>query len=444
MVAYDCAEWYRYDSAYGIVTSMYIPRIVDDELAELSAGLPAIALEGAKGVGKTATAQRTAVTVFQLDEEPVRIIARADPKRLVRSPHPVLLDEWQRVPALWDLVRRSVDEGAVPGQFLLTGSASADHTDIHSGAGRIVSIHMRPLTLAERGCGTPTVSLTDLLSGKRSPISGTTDVALEDYVREIVTSGFPGLRNLSGRTLRSQLGGYISRIANRDFLEQGHRIRKPQSLHRWMAAYAAATSTTTSYEKIRDAATAGESDKPAKKTTMFYREILERLWILDPIPAWIPTRNHLRRLGEAPKHHLVDPALAARLLGLGTTALLEGEPGPLAIQRDSTALGQLFESLVSLNVRVYAQAKEATIGHLRTQGGEHEVDLIVERDDHRIVAIEVKLAQTVSDDDVRQLRWLQNELGDDLLDAVIVTTGPHAYRRRNDNIAVVPAALLGP
>lgn len=83
------------------------------------------------------------------------------------------------------------------------------------------------------------------------------------------------------------------------------------------------------------------------------------------------------------------------------------------------------------------------MGHLRTRNGDHEVDLIIERPDRRIIAIETKLAASVHDADVRHLRWLQDRLGDDLLDAVLVTTGPEAYRRR-DGIAVVPAALLGP
>lgn len=113
------------------------------------------------------------------------------------------------------------------------------------------------------------------------------------------------------------------------------------------------------------------------------------------------------------------------------------------IPRDGTLLGALFESLVTLDVRVYAQAAEARVGHLRTAGGEHEVDLIVERDDGRVVAIEVKLNATVRDGDVRQLAWLHERLGDDLLGMIVVTTGAAAYRRA-DGVGVVPAALLAP
>lgn len=110
--------------------------------------------------------------------------------------------------------------------------------------------------------------------------------------------------------------------------------------------------------------------------------------------------------------------------------------------RPGSLLGALFESLVTLSVRVYAQLAEATVGHMRTKGGEREVDLIVARGS-RIVAVEVRLSEAVSDGDVRHLHWLAERVGDDLVDSIVVTTGPEAYRRA-DGVGVVPAALLGP
>jgi hypothetical protein len=421
----------------------YIRRVVDDELDELLPALPAVALEGAKGVGKTQTALRRAATVHQLDDPAARQIAQADPSRMVTGDRPVLIDEWQRVPETWDLVRRAVDADPTGGRFLLTGSAAPRDLPTHSGAGRIVGSHMRPMSLAERGVEAPTVSLRDLLSGHRGSVDGSTRVALDTYAEQIVASGFPGMRHLSGRALRAQLDGYIRRIVECDVEESGLSVRRPETLLRWLTAYAAATATSASYETIRDAATSGVGDKPAKTTTGPYVDVLERLWILDRVDAWLPTRNRLSRLSAPPKHHLVDPALAARLLGAGVDALLDGRDAGPPIPRDGTLLGALFESLVTQSVRVYAQAAEAEVKHMRTYGGQREIDLIVERDDGRIVALEVKFTRTVQDDDTRHLRWLHDQLGDDLLDAAIITTGPDAYRRA-DGIAVVPAALLGP
>lgn len=420
----------------------YLRRVLDLELDELAPALAAIAIDGAKGVGKTATASNRANTTIRLDDEPQREILAADLDRLTTARPPVLLDEWQRLPAVWDRIRRAVDDGAPGGSFLLTGSASPRDTGTHSGAGRIVSLRMRPLSLAERRPDTATVSLQALLTGQRSAVRGATEMKLEDYIDEILGSGFPGLRGLPGRALRQQLDGYLQRIVDRDFPEMDHVVRSPDGLRRWMSAYAAATATTASFETIRDAATAGHGNKPSRRASIPYRDILERLFVIDQVPGWLPTRNPIRELATSPKHHLVDPALAARLLGLSSAALLnpssDGSAGP-----NGSLLGRLFESLVTQSVRVYAQACEARVRHFRTHRGTHEVDLIVERDDGRILAIEVKLGTTPDAGAVRHLDWLADEIGEDLLDRVVITSGSEAYRRA-DGIAVIPAALLGP
>ena len=428
---------------HGVSFLKYLNRVVDAELNELLDSLAAVALEGPKGVGKTETAKRRAAIMIALDEPAQLAIAQADVAQLLKGEKPILVDEWQHHPPSWDAIRRAVDLDSRPNQFLLTGSANPASPPSHSGAGRIVSLRMRPLALSERGVGKPVVSLKKLLTGAGEPIAAETTTTLSDYVQEIVCSGLPGIRRLTGRASRAQLDGYLHRIVDRDFIDQGLKVRNPQGLLRWMAAYAAATATTASFETIRDAATSGQGDKPARTTVQPYREILERLWILDPVPAWLPSRNHLNRLSQPPKHHLADPGLAVRLLGLDQEALLKGmESGP-PIPRDGTLLGHLFESLVTLSVRVFAQASEARVRHLRLKGGRREIDLIVERADQRVVAIEVKLSSAIDQDDVKNLIWLREKLGDDLLDAIVVNTGPRAYRRK-DGIAVVPAALLGP
>src|SRR3954451_15183711 len=166
----------------------YRRRVVDDELDQLLGSLPAIALEGPKGVGKTRTALERARTVHRLDDPAELSVAQADPHRLLEGAAPVLIDEWQRLPQVWDLVRRAVDDGAPPGGFLLTGSAIPDPPPTHSGAGRIVSVRMRPLALSE--ClGGASVSLAECLEGGKPPVAGATEVGLNDYVEELLASG---------------------------------------------------------------------------------------------------------------------------------------------------------------------------------------------------------------------------------------------------------------
>jgi uncharacterized protein len=420
----------------------YRRRVVDVELDALLSELPAISLEGPKGVGKTATALRRSRTEHRLDDPRVAEVLRSDPSRVASGEPPILVDEWQRLPAVWDVVRRAVDADRAPGRFLLTGSATPDGPATHSGAGRIVRLRMRPLAFCERGLSDPTVSLSELLAGRQPSLDGRSDVDLEGYVDEILAGGFPGLRGLTRRASRAALDGYLDRVVDRDIPEAGVEVRRPATLRRWLTAYAAATATTTSWERIRGAATAGEDTKPARTSTIPYREALERIWILDPVEAWHPSLSPLRRLGAAPRHHLADPALAARLLGVDRDALLRGEGGGRTA-RDGALLGALFESLATLSVRVLAQAAEARISHLRLHGGQREVDLIVERGDGAVLAIEVKLSATVDDADVGHLRWLREQLGARIVDTLVITTG-HAAYRRTDGIGVVPLALLGP
>jgi predicted AAA+ superfamily ATPase len=421
----------------------YQRRVVDGEIDEIIGSLPAIALEGPKGVGKTRTALERARTVHRLDYPAELAVARADPHRLLEGAAPVLIDEWQRLPEVWDLVRRAVDDGAAPGRFLLTGSAVPDPPPTHSGAGRIVSVRMRPLALSERLGGT-SVSLAELLDGMRTPVAGDTGAGLADYVEELLASGLPGLRSLSGRPRRLQLEGDLERIVDRDIPDDaGVSIRNPAALRRWMTAYAAATSTTASLETIRDAASAGDETKLSKNATKAYRDALARVWVLDEVPAWIPSNNRLNELGQAPKHHLADPALAAQLLGVQASTLLAGQSSGPAVPRDGTLLGALFESLATLSLRVYAAHNEAKVKHLRTARGRQVIDLIVERADGSVVAVEVKLTRNVTGGDVKHLGWLEEKLGDRVLDRIVLTTGPQAYRRE-DGIAVIPLALLGP
>lgn len=423
----------------------YRRRIVDEVLDELFPHISAISLEGAKGVGKTATASQRVSSTLSLTDPAVREVAAADFDHVTRAPRPVLVDEWQLVPEVWDRVRKAVDDGAPGGSFLLAGSADVPAgARIHSGAGRIVRVAMRPLSFSERAVSMPTVSLAALLNGDVAAPEGTTDVGLERYVDEILRSGFPGIRDLPELPRQVQLDSYLARVVEHELPESGVMVRRPAALRSWLAAYGAATATDASYTAILDAATAGEANKPARQTVAGYRDHLSRLFILDPVEPWVPAFAPLKRLTRSPKHHLVDPALAARLMGLEAPALLSGAARPRAV-RTATAswLGALFESLVTQSVRVYADAARARIGHLRSRDTDREIDLIIERADHTVLAAEIKLSASIDDKDVRHLHWIKRELGDRVVDRIVINTGPAAYRRP-DGIAVVPLALLGP
>ena len=429
------------------MSSEHQPRVADGELRGLLEVLPAVSIEGPRAVGKTWTASRLANTVYALDDPEVLAQVQDDPHLVTQGEPPILIDEWQRYPASWDIVRRAVDRDFSPGRFILTGSTRPEVRPAHSGAGRIVTLRMWTTTLSERHPGRATVSLKALLEGGRPDISGQAGMGLEDYAAEIVSGGFPGWHNVAGRARNFLVDGYLHNLAEHDFPLMGHRVRNPAALRRWLTAYAAVTSSTASYEAIRDAATSGEGDKPAKTTTMAYRDTLEAMWVLEPLAAWLPVGSHLSRLKRSPKHHLADTALAARLLNATADTLLGGDwsaPGASISYSspDTGLMGALLESMVTHDLRVYAQSADARVSHMRTWNDQREADVIVEHQ-RGVLAVEVKRGAEVTGRDTRHLRWLRDRLGPALIDAMVVTTGSHAYRD-DDGIAIVPATLLGP
>ena len=413
----------------------YSPRSVDALLDHLVQEAPAVALDGPKGVGKTATASRRARHVWNMEIPEHREHVMAD-RTLGNLPSGTLfLDEWQNYPDSWNAVRRAVDNGADPGRFVLAGSATPrPGSGTHSGAGRILSVRMRPMGLHERGLADPSVSLGDMLSGAGSDIAGSADFSISDYYDAIVSSGFPAIHNKSPRLQKSYLDSYLQRIIDRDLPEQGHSVRRPGTLMRWLKAYAAASSTTSTQQKILDVA-GEDGERPARTTANTYREFLTKLWLLDPIEAWSNESNPFKQLQTVQKHQLADPALAARLMGLTS--------GRLATPAAADKAGKLFESLAALTVRVIAEAHSASVGHLRSYDNREEVDLIVEGDEGQIIGIEVKLSPDFRDQDLRHLKWLRERMPDDVVDLMVISTGEKAYRRA-DGIAVVPLALLGP
>jgi hypothetical protein len=426
-------------------------RFIEDYLRGLMCDLPAIAVEGLKGVGKTVSCGRLATSIFKLDTDTDRVKVANNPDLLVVAKPPVLIDEWQKVPAVWEFIRRRVDEGADAGSFLLTGSIANSDVDIHSGAGRILRLRMRPLSLAERALAPSAASLGAIFDAPAPfsvPLRGETTVGYPDYMLEIVSSGLPGIRALPEGRRRQMLDSFLENLLAHEFRQQGVRVRQPQTMLRWLRGYAAATATDAGYTEILDVATAGERDKPTARTTIAYREALGNIWLLDELPAWASGDDYHSRLKKTPRHYLADPAFAASLLDidlemLNGTATLNVPAAARFENKHGGIIGRLFEALVYQSIATYAQVNDARLAYMRTQNGDHEMDFIIQRG-QKIIAVEVKLSQTVDDNDVRHLLWLKGLLGERLTDALVLYTGPIAYRRKTDNIGVIPSAMLAP
>ena len=141
----------------------YLRMALDDLLDKVFPDVPAIAIEGAKAVGKTETARRRVQRVLELDDPHTLSALRADTDALLGIDEAVLIDEWQHYPPVWDRVRRAVDRRRDLA-VLLTGSATPrPGTTSHSGAGRIASLVMRPMSLTERGVAPGGIDVAKLL-----------------------------------------------------------------------------------------------------------------------------------------------------------------------------------------------------------------------------------------------------------------------------------------
>ncbi len=230
-------------------------------------------------------------------------------------------------------------------------------------------------------------------------------------------------------------------------LAAGEWRRQPSSslIRSWLRAYADASSTKTRQSKLKQSAHTQDGDLPSRETANYYQETLEALGVIDEQPIW--PDSTIKHLKSTSLHHLCDTGLTAYLMGHWTEESLMRSQVDGSAGADQSPFGVLFQSFVTQSVRVYASASEANVYWLGTvtQGGnarQRDVDIIVAGPKTPVLAIEVKLGNTVEDRDCAHLRWLRQRLGHRWADGIVIYTGADAYRR-DDGIGVVPAALLG-
>lgn len=416
-------------------SSTYLPRLADEALkGELSA-MGAVLIEGVKGCGKTQTARQQAVSEVLLDSDPAAIaLAEIDPRLLLDGATPRLLDEWQRVPHLWDVVRRAVDDRRQRGQFILTGSATPDdNLTRHSGAGRFGILRMRTMTLTEKQATTPAISLSDLMKGgtvvpTRSPVE------VRDYLHHIVVGGWPALAGGTEQDAERFLQGYLDIIIEHDVDEVSGAARNPRMVRRFLQAYAQVISQPATLAAItRRARDEQDTEGPTRYAAEPYLDALRRMMIVDEVPAWDPSVRSSKRLITAPKRHLGDPSLAAALLGMSPTRMLG----------DLETTGFLFESFVAHDLRVYAEHSRSWIYHYREAEGRLEVDYVLETRDGDWIGVEVKLGQSEIDKAADSLRRLSERVNRKP-QALVVITGTSLAYTRDDGVKVIPLGILGP
>lgn len=414
----------------------YQPRIVDSELRQRLVATGAVVIEGPKACGKTETARQVARSEVLLDVDAnARAAAAVAPNSVLAGAVPRLIDEWQIEPAIWNHIRRAIDDRQQAGQFILTGSAvPADDLTRHTGAARMSRLRMRPMSLFETGHSNGTVSLKTLLTSGPGPCPDP-GLSIEDIANRVAIGGWPSLQTRTAPQALQAMRDYLDEIRRVDIRRVDNVRRDPDRVGRLLASLARNVATTVSIGAL--ARDTGGADGPLKDDTVReYLDALERLMIIEDQPAWAPHLRSRSILRSAPKRHFVDPSLAVAAL----------RATPARLLREIEWLGFLFESLVVRDLRIYAQPNDAMVRHYRDNTG-LEVDAVVETAEGKWSAFEVKLGQKQIDEAAAKLLTFAERIdttvcGRPATLAVIVATG-YGYVRP-DGIAVIPLGALAP
>ena len=413
----------------------YRKRIADTELEVRLGYIGAVLIEGPKACGKTRTASQHAKTVFRFDEDEVaRSLVQLAPERLFDNPTPILFDEWQVEPTIWNKVRRQVDDRGAKGLYVLTGSATPnDDVTRHSGAGRFSVMKMRPMSLFESGHSNGEMSLSALLDGERRAGVGS-HLGFDELLNRIVIGGWPELIDADVVDARRWLRDYLTNVIEVDVPQLDTR-RDPRKLRRLLESLGRNVAQATKASQL--AVDVGGAEGPvAKETVSAYLNALERLHLLDDSAAWLPHMRSRARLRTAAVRYFVDPSI-------GLAAL---DVGPQELASDLNALGLHFEALVLRDLRVYSQLLDARVGSWRDAKG-NEVDAIVTAGPQKWGAFEVKLSPGAVDEAAVALRRFAANVdtsrhGEPACLGVITSTGVGGLR--DDGVHVIPIGCLGP
>jgi predicted AAA+ superfamily ATPase len=404
---------------------------VDHKVDEMLTELPAVLLVGPRATGKTTTAARHARTVIRLDEPAEAAAFRADPDAALRQfDEPVLLDEWQAVPGVLGAVKRAVDTDPRPGRFLVAGSVRADlQAENWPGTGRLIRVAMSGLTVRE---------ITGRIDGPTFVDRVATDGAaalplpedvpdLAGYIDLALRGGFPqpALR-LSSARADEWLESYLDQLLTRD-VELLGESRDPDRLRRFFEVLALNSAGIVTEKTIFEAA------RISAKTAAAYTGLFQNLLVVDALPAW--WTNRLKRVIQAPKRYIADPALIGAALRVDKRAVL----------RDGDLLGRLLDTFVvaQLRAEVPVSVSRPRLHHLRQEGGRHEVDILVELGGGRVIGLEVKADAAPARDDGRHLAWLRDELEDRFVAGIVLHTGRRVYTLGQDIVAAPICALWG-
>ena len=424
----------------------YLPRIVDTLLANRLEAVGAVLIAGPKWCGKTTTAEQQAKSILKLQDpdktQAYLKTAEVKPSLLLKGDNPRLIDEWQMAPVLWDAVRNAVDERGEEGLFILTGSTTVDESTImHSGTGRIARMVMYPMSLYESQESNGKISLQELFKNPDMDIDGiTSDLSIENLVFAACRGGWPS--SLTKQSQQAQLfvsQNYVDNICDSDASTVDGVKRSPERVRSILRSYARNLSTLASDKTIMNDVSANYSDITAP-TLASYIDALERLFVIENVPAWCPAIRSASAMRSGKKREFIDPSIAVAALGLSPDMLL----------MDLNTFGFIFECLCIRDLKAYSSAAGGTVSYYHDRY-DLEADCVLHLSDGRYALIEFKLGSREIEEgaahlcQIRQLIHEANEKNGAHIrepELLIVLTGGEMAYTREDGVKVIPIGAL--
>ncbi len=418
----------------------YIKRIIDEEIKEKLSMIGAVCVKGPKWCGKTTSCSQVAKSILEMQnpdlQENYIELANTRPSLLLEGDKPRLIDEWQLAPKIWNAVRYSVDKIGLPGQYILTGSATPKEDDtLHSGVGRFAFITMKPMTLFESGDSNGKISLCDILNGNRDIDGIKTDLTYEKIAYVLCRGGWPSSLNLPEKQALEIPKSYIEVLCTSDISKVDGIKRNPDLAKTILRSYARQISTIDSNQSLIEDIKANYSDI-SDKTIMNYLQVFKKLYIIEEIEAWNPNIRSKTAIRTSSKKSMVDPSLAVAALG----------SSPKEIMLDIRTYGLLFENLVNRDLGVYVNSLGGTLKHYRDRYN-LECDNVIKLNDGRYALVETKLGGTRIKEAEEHLLMLKNlisvkqpKIGSPEF-MMIITGTDMAYTTEN-GVLVVPIGCL--
>ena len=422
----------------------YKNRIIEQLLTKKLAAKGAVLIEGPKWCGKTTTAEEFAASKVMLARTDVKDhfknLLEIDTDAALAGATPMLIDEWQTVPKLWDAVRYTVDHRQQMGQFILTGSAvpdrEAEATREHSGTGRFAWLTMRPMTLYESGESNGKVSLKGLFDTPNKLLE-TNELKLADIAFLICRGGWPMAIDLTEEAALEQAFDYYEAVTKEDITRVDGIKRSSERVQRLMKAYARHQGTQASIATIKEDLKTNDITTLDENTINSYLDALRKIFVIEDMPAWNPNLRSKTAIRTTDTRYFVDPSIATAALGLGPNDLLN----------DLNTMGFFFEALCVRDLRVYAEALNGKVYHYRDKN-ELECDAVVHLRDGRYGLVEIKLGgESLISDGAKTLNQLEGLIDNTRMKSpafkmVLTATGQHAYRRPEDGVYVIPIGCL--